>query len=121
MSGLRSSLLVLLIAPYAVWVTAGDPDVGLRHDPFGRPDLALMAPASGVQAVEFAAKEWKPQLRAVIVAGKDSMVNVAGTIIPLGGQIDGFRLIAVEERKAVFTKGGAHVELTMGGERAGGQ
>ena len=49
------------------------------------------------------------------------MVNVEGTIVSLGGQIDGFRLTGVEDRKAVFTKDGARVELTMGGEKAGGK
>jgi hypothetical protein len=118
MSGRRSSLFVLLIAPYAAWVMAGEPDAGLRNDPFARPNLAL-APASAAQASEVAAKEWKPQLRAVILAGRSSMVNVEGTIVSLGGQIDGFRLTGVEDRKAVFTKDDARVELTMGGDRAG--
>ena len=116
----RSALSALLLAPYAAWVMAGEVDAGLRHDPFARPDLA-MAPASGAQASELAAKEWKPQLRAVIAAGKSSMVNVEGTIVSLGGQIDGFRLTRVEEGKAVFMKDGVRVELTMSGERAGGK
>lgn len=120
MNGRSSALLVMLIAPYAAWVTAGDPDAGLRYDPFARPNLAL-APASAAQASEVAAKEWRPQLRAVMLAGKSSMVNVEGTIVSLGGKIDGFRLIGVEERKATFMKDGARVELTMSGEKAGGK
>lgn len=120
MRGRRSWLFVVLVAPYAAWVMAGNPDAGLRHDPFARPNLAL-APASAAQASEVPAKEWKPQLRAVVVAGKSSMVNVEGTIVSLGGQIDGFRLTSVEERKAVFMKDGARVELTLGGEKAGGK
>ncbi len=119
MSGRRSSLFVLLITPYAAWVVAGEADAGLRNDPFARPNLAL-APASAAQASEVAANEWKPQLRAVILAGRSSMVNVEGTIVSLGGQIDGFRLTAVEERRAIFVKDGARVVLTMSGEKAGG-
>ena len=120
MSGRRSSLFVLLIAPYAAWVMAGNVDATLRHDPFVRPNLAL-APASAAQASEAAANEWKPKLRAVIVAGKSSIVNVEGTIVSLGGQIDGFRLTSVEERKAVFMKDGVRVELTMDGDKVGGK
>lgn len=116
MSRRQRALAGLLLAAHASWVIAGSPDTGLRHDPFVRPDLAA-APASGAQASEIAARAWKPQLRAVVVAGKGSMVNVDGTIVLLGGEVDGFRLVGVEERKAVFTKDGARIEVSIGGEK----
>lgn len=116
----RHLLYALLTASHAIGVMAADVESGLRHDPFARPDLAL-APGSTAKANEVAATEWKPKLRAVIVAGKNSIVNVEGTIVPLGGQIDGFRLTGVEERKAVFMKDGVRVELTTDNEKMGGK
>ena len=83
-------------------VMAGDVDSGLRHDPFARPNLAL-APASAAQAGEVAAKEWKPQLRAVIVAGKSSIVNVEGTIVS-PGRAD--RRLSTDRRRG--TQGSVH-------------
>lgn len=116
----RCLLIVPLIAAYANGVAASELDAGLRHDPFARP--ALAAPlANGGQPAPIGAKEWRPQLRAVIVAGKSSMVNVEGTIVSLGELIDGFRLTGVEDRKAVFMKDGVRVELTMGSDSAGGR
>lgn len=117
MTGFRLLLIASLLGTHAPLAHTEGSQSGLRHDPFARPDLAL-APAAAAQSAEPAPKEWKPQLRAVIVAGKSSLVNVEGTIVPLGGQIDGYRLTRVEDRTAVFMKNGERVELTMSGERA---
>lgn len=112
--------MALVLAWYADSGLAGSELTGLRHDPFARPDVSL-TPAAAAQGGAAAAKEWKPQLRAVVVAGRNSMVNVDGTVVTLGGQFDGFRLAQVEERKAVFVKDGVRVELTMDGEKVGGK
>lgn len=113
----RYLLFVLLAAWFVVCAMAANADPGLRHDPFVRPSIEPTPPAAAVPGTT-AASEWKPQLRAVMLARSSSMVNVDGTIVRVGGQIDGFRLIRVEERKAVFMKDGVRVELTTDGEKA---
>lgn len=117
MTRARRTLLISLIASYTSWSLAANVEDSLRHDPFARPALAVSSPA-GAAHNSPVVQDWKPQLRAVIKAGSSSMVNVEGTIVPLGGTIDGFRLTSVEERKAVFMKDGIRFELTMGANRA---
>lgn len=117
MTRAKRMLLIPVMASCTSWALSTSADDSLRHDPFTRPALAALSPAGEAQAASVV-KDWKPQLRAVIVAGSSSMVNVEGTIVPLGGRIDGFRLTSVEERKAVFVKDGVRVELKMDANRA---
>ncbi len=45
-----------------------------------------------------------PELRAVMVAGSESIANVGGTMLRIGERIDGHRLIDVRPRGAVFQR-----------------
>lgn len=99
---------------------------GLRHDPFAWP-AAVRAPApapmftgtaAAVAATPAPAAPWEPRLRAVVVAGGRSMALVNGSVVAIGEQIDGFRLVRVQERTATFEKNGQHVELKMDGGNA---
>jgi len=49
----------------------------------------------------------------VLVAGDRSMANVGGIIVKLGGQVDGFRLLEVKDRTAVFVRNGVSLTLSM--------
>jgi hypothetical protein len=97
-------------------------DGKLVHNPFKRPASEAMANVA-VGNGKKAAQPWKPELRAIIVAGKGSMVNVGGTIVLLGGEIEGYRLAEVREHQAVFVKGqerlAANMEMTSIGIRSG--
>lgn len=86
-----------------------------RHDPFARPKLAAETPTLATPAP---AAEWRPQLSAIVVAGTRSMVQVDSTVVELGEEIDGFRLVSVTEKMAVFVKGRRRIALTIGSERA---
>ena len=91
---------------------AGTP---LRHDPFARPVLTVTAPKSSgapAAAVE-ETPPWAPNLIAVMVAGKNSLVNLDGGIVAIGQEIDGYRLLQVREREAIFTKGKQRILLKM--------
>lgn len=93
-------------------VAAGSPP---RHDLFAPPSFT---PAAAADASSAPVAVWRPDLRAIVVAGKHSMVKVGKVVVELGEEIDGYRLVSVTESKAVFAKGRRRVELTMGGERA---
>ena len=115
-------MLVLWLLPgladAASLAAGGEPR--LEHDPFAWPP-ALRAPApakTGASAAEPSAEVWQPRLRAVVVAGSRSMVNVGGSIVSLGEQFEGYRLVGVEENKATFSKNGLRVELKMDGGNA---
>lgn len=93
---------------------------GLKHDPFARPVLAPRpAPAAPVpgDSVKAPVPEpvWKPELRAVMVAGPKSIVNVAGVLVRIGEQIDGYRLVEVHEETAVFVNNKKRVTLSLRG------
>ena len=86
----------------------------LERNPFARPTVAALQSAAAPRAAN-AAPAAALELRAVMVAGSASMVNVAGRIIGLGEEVDGHTLVEVSETTAVFTKDGQTVELTLDG------
>jgi hypothetical protein len=98
--------LVLATAP------AAEP---LRHDLFARPVLSGPAPSAPTGGAPAAVRQAPPpqQLLALIVAGKDSMANVGGSIIKVGEQTAGLRLMTVREGAAVFLRKDQVVVLTL--------
>ena len=49
-----------------------------------------------------------------MVAGANSMANVDGVMVRLGDSFQGYRLIAVHDRSAVFEKNNAKFTLAVG-------
>ena len=94
---------------------------GLKHDPFARPALVASRPASAAPVPASIAKaplpepEWKPELRAIIVAGPKSIVNVEGALVRIGEQINGYRLVEVDEESAVFVNNKKRITLSLRG------
>lgn len=79
----------------------------LRHDFFARPFQIGSTPSTD------AGTSQNPKLLAVIVAGKKSLVNLNGAIIGIGEEKDGYRLIKVRDRKAIFKKRKKRIVLEM--------
>lgn len=101
--------LVALFHGAPAWATQA-----LQHDPFTRPLLTAPVPAGPAGANPAVADvPWRPTLNAVLVAGPDSLVNVAGFVIKVGEEIDGYRLTQVSEGKAVFVKKKRRIVLKM--------
>ncbi len=102
----------------------------LRNDPFARPQLAALAsknPATHSSATtrpDAANPEarpevpWSPRLKAVLVAGDGSLVNLDGTIVRLGEEVDGYRLVQVQDSEAIFKKAKQRIVLKMGSSAA---
>lgn len=84
----------------------------LKHDPFVRPMPALLS-TSAMQASE---SESKPELRAIMAAGADSIVNLEGVLLRRGEQFNGYLLIKVHEGSAVFVKNNMRVTLSLHGK-----
>ncbi|MEE9279942.1 MAG: hypothetical protein V3V67_07180 [Myxococcota bacterium] len=106
-------LAALLLALGAASVMAG---VALaqgpstpRFDPFDRPSFqGGSAPRGGrVQP------GWSPWLKATLVAGERSMVNLGGVLLRLGEETHGYRLVEVREWAAVFMKDAETVVLDV--------
>ncbi len=78
---------------------------GIQHDLFARPATAqLVRPGQGSGVAQTAAPVWKPEVKAVLVAGSDSFANVDGVVLRIGGEIDGYRLVEVRQQEVVFVK-----------------
>jgi hypothetical protein len=93
---------------------------GLKHDPFARPLLVPRpAPAASVPGISVNApvpeSVWRPEIRAIMLAGPKSIVNVEGALVRIGEQINGYRLVEVHEETAVFVKNTKRVTLSMRG------
>jgi hypothetical protein len=98
----------------------------LAHDPFDRraaqpsmgrtePQSPAAAPvAQGTSASAGAAPTMAAELRAVMIGGARPLVNLGGTILGIGDSMEGFLLVEVRERSAVFTKDGKRIELALG-------
>lgn len=110
-AGGRLCTFVGLLCP-ALACFAATPDPQLHIDPFERPALAgvSLKPANNTDPRR---ESWQPKLRATMRWPDGSMVNLEGRLVTLGEDIDGFRLIEVRERSAVFVKNGLTYPLTM--------
>ncbi len=78
--------------------------IQLRHDPFQKPEMLLAARPKHVDK-EIDQPNWLNQnskLNMTLRAGKNSMVNVQGRVIKIDENIDGFKLVKVLERSAIF-------------------
>jgi hypothetical protein len=95
---------------------ADDSSVTLRHNPFRQPDLSM--PTSKTPDVkaeaEPEAKAPDPVLRATLSLGRASLADVDGDIIGIGEEVNGYRLLAVNEGSAVFSKDGKRLEFSVG-------
>ena len=84
------------------------------HDPFEMPVMQInKLPAKGTvkPADKFPERELK--LLSTLRAGKNSMANVSGRILKVGEKIDGYKLIAVDERSVVLIKNKQRTRLTL--------
>jgi hypothetical protein len=102
----------------ACWmVTQPSHAAGPQHDVFQRPKprgLKQQEPESvKTQKASAAPVEWKPGLRAIIRGGGNAWVNVEGRILQVGQEMNGFRLVNVEERRAVFVKDDVRYTLDL--------
>lgn len=92
-------LFCLFLAPISA--VANDKPV---HDPFEKPGVLLPGREGGNSSSSVNNFLTNAHLTATLQAGRNSMVIVDGRSIRLGEEIDGHRLIKVQEGSAVFTK-----------------
>ena len=80
----------------------------LTHDPFTRPALTALATPSVDEKVIPAVVEvpWMPALSAVMLAGAQSLITIDGEVMKLGEKKEGYQLVEIHEREAVFVKSG---------------
>lgn len=86
----------------------------VRHDPFQKPAIQEKKDIEQTASENSAtAQSQTPKLIATMRAGKNSMANVNGKIIKLGQTINGYKLVRVEARRAMFEKNRKYNYLTI--------
>jgi hypothetical protein len=93
----------------------------LQHDLFARPPLEQLKQEQPQTVKTVAAApvpEWKPELKAIITGGGTALVNVEGRIVQMGGEIDGYRLVEVRERRAIFVRDKVRYTLVLNAVKA---
>ena len=103
----------LLLSLVAAWPAAADGVLGAeRVDPFVRP--------AGVEVSQAQARVAKPKasapsvtLRGVLVDGDASLANFSGTIVAVGDQVAGHRLVKVTERSAWLERNGQRYQFDV--------
>ena len=95
-------------------VPPGQENLKLHVDPFKQPQISQYSASSdGSQISGNSRKGWSVELRGTMQSARLPMVNLDGEVIALGEQVDGFRLVEVGERSAVFIKGSKRYVLSM--------
>lgn len=103
-------LAALAIAGFSGAAVAEDASA-LQNNPFRRPVFSTAASPAPVQ--DSLSDVSGLELRAILVAGRDSLVNVAGTIVRIGQEHEGYRLVSVDEEEVVFRKDGDDVTVKL--------
>lgn len=116
---MRLALITAIMFAYSMAACdtglADESTATLRHNPFKQPDLSMATSEdSGVgEAAEPEAKAPDPVLRATLSLGSASLADVDGDIIGIGEEVNGYRLLAVNEGSAVLSKDGNRLELSV--------
>jgi len=83
----------------------------LKNNPFQAPSLASNAAANNL--VTAAVSGDGLDLRGILMSPNNPMVNVNGEILVVGDVIDGYRLLDVTEKNAVFEKQENRITLEL--------
>jgi hypothetical protein len=111
-------LLVLIMCATAVSY-AGGSTYDLKTNPFVRPvdtqkQLDVQESAEESSTVPLV-------LRGTVVAGQRSLANISGVVVSLGEEINGYKLVAIQQRQAVLLKNNDRRVLSVDDEKEGGR
>ena len=91
--------------------------IELRKDPFRQPDILKYQPPNPVarQSQEQNDNSEAPQLKltATLISVSEPMVIVNNQLLHIGDEIEGMRLILIDEGRAIFRHRGKNHELTL--------
>lgn len=107
---MRRSLFVMMFAVAAMsWSVGAAREteiLTLSNNPFTRPQVLKPKPPPPRPVVIVPPEEVELELTATMVSETAPMVVVNGEMLALGEKIEGLKLIAVMEHRAVFTRDG---------------
>jgi hypothetical protein len=96
---------------------AAEDEHTLKTNPFERP---LNSQENSAQSIKSEREEALPfVLRGTMVAGKQSLADISGLIVPLGNEVNGYRLVAVHQREVILLKNDERRILSVDGTNEG--
>ena len=102
------SIVVFLSLSSASVAASGE----IRRNPFVRPPTEVLLEERPAVA-DRQRQEWRPELRAVLVAGKKSVADFGGVILKVGEITNGYRLLSVHEDAATFSRDGEKIVFSL--------
>lgn len=105
---IRAVLIMLSCLPWLAADAAETSILSLQNNPFTRPEVLKPKPPpppAPRPVVVIPPEEIELDLTATMVSGTRPMVVVDGKLLGIGEKIQGLKLIAVMEGKAVFARG----------------
>ena len=106
-------IVIFALLLYSVAVQAANMAPKLHSDPFEQPDLLLQQSPELEADILPESRSWQPVLKATMRSTKGAMVNIDGDIIAIGEEINGFLLLEVQERSAIFGKNGEKYPVSL--------
>jgi len=109
----RTICFVLMLTGSGALLAADtSPLLSLRHDPFEQPAF-LRIPGEARQSGPVVDATPNMELRSILQAGNESVVNLNGEILMIGDSFKGYQLLEVGKQSATFIKDGAKIKLTL--------
>ena len=110
---LRNATLMTVAITFMVpaLTAASEPQIELQRNPFARPAVEELI--TNTAMVNEGLVEQDPGLRAVLVAGSKSVVNIGGVILQIGECTDAFCLLSVEEGKVLISRNDKEIALSL--------
>ena len=116
---LKRYIATLLSMCLAQLCFSGEVDHVLNTNPFARPvDSQVQQNTPEPSEQEFSVPF---VLRGTMVAGKQSLANISGVILSLGEQVNGYKLVAIQQREIVLLNNSDRIILSMDDNNKDGQ
>jgi hypothetical protein len=108
---IRAGICTVILTLGVVPVVQGANGNGLlQRNPFSR---SVEPVYSGGTATRGVNAQGGFELRGVLIDGDASIANIGGVIVPVGGEVNGYRLISVTSREATLERHGEQIRLMM--------
>ena len=89
-------------------VNAGASEL-LKYNPFEQPDKSAERSQAGLNKVS----RNKMKLRATLIDGADSLVNIDGQYLRLNQQVAGYRVVQIKNSSVTLLRGANEMVLTL--------
>ena len=113
------TVIGLLLTGFTISIAAtassADTIATLVHNPFNKPEF-LATPPKVERKKQPLTADVLPRLRAVLISDTLPLVIVDDEVLGLGDDINGYRLLSVDEGRAVFEKLGNKYTLLLNDE-----